>query len=93
MPITTSHKRALTGNDITVQVTAPAGRLITKGTCNLDGFGLPGEPRFQPPVASNTHMHLQAGGAGPFQNHTLKVTVQYDNGDQEPGQDNWQDQI
>lgn len=90
MAIEITHHRAIIGNDINVKATAPAGKLITSVRCVLDGIGLQ-DPVIRVPVAAHSHNHVQAGSAGPFQNHTLAVTVTYDDGSQEPDQDDWQD--
>ena len=92
MAIETTHKRAITGNDLGIKVTAPQGKRIVAVKCLLDGLGLQ-EPTIMVPVDHHAHTHLQAGGASPFRDHTLVVTATYDDVSTEPAQDNWQDSV
>jgi hypothetical protein len=92
MPIKTSHKRAITGNDLSITVTAPAGKLLVSVRCLLDGLGLQ-DPTITMAVSEHSHNHVQAGGAAPFRNHKLMVTATYNDGSQEQGEEDWQDPI
>ncbi len=91
MSITLGHSPAVIGNNLTIAVQAPNGKLIQAVKCTLDGLGLSDEPHINPAVAQHSHDHLQAGGSSPLQHHVHKVTVTFDDATQEFGQQDWHD--
>ena len=74
MKIDATHKRALTGNDITVSAQAEKGEVITDVNSQLDEFTL-ADDELSPASESYQREFPQAGDAGPGMNHKLIVTV------------------
>ena len=79
MKFTLNHSRALTGNDISVDVEAEGEEAIQRVETKLDGFSV-GEDELENSSDSYQRVFSGAGEAGPGTEHTLVVTVEQGDG-------------
>jgi hypothetical protein len=90
MKFTLSYARALLGNDIDIQIEAEDGETINRVTVLLDGFQLSDE-LLQESSVSYQRTFLQAGSAGPHNEHKLTVAATDMNGNHTSATREWQD--
>ena len=91
MKFTLSHSRAVTGNDISVQVEADDGDALTLVTSELDGFSL-AEDDLSPPDSSYDRSFNQAGLASPAMDHVLNVSATASSGKTRAATHRWTDE-
>jgi hypothetical protein len=81
MKFTIAYQRALSGNDIDLQIESEGDEAIFAVTCSLDGFGIGSDDLADTPVVSFHRTFSQAGEARPGQTHKLVVEVRGKNGE------------
>ena len=73
MKFTIAYQRALTGNDIDVQVEAEGEEMIFGVTCSLDGFEIGSDDLSEAPVVSFHRTFSRVGDAAPGKDHKILV--------------------
>jgi hypothetical protein len=92
MKFSTTHQRAITGNDIVVGIEGERSELISRVTTSLDGFEL-GTDDLDPPSTSYEREFPRAGDAGPNMEHKLTITVTDPDGKTKAGFREWLDPV
>ena len=75
MKFTIAFQRALTGNDVDVQIDAEGEEMISAVTSSLDGFEIGSDDLAETPVLSFHRTYSRVGDAAPGKDHKLLVEV------------------